>query len=101
MVAEAPQRMSRSPSIAGRLRRPAFLLSLPAVILLTGLGLVPLVLIAFWSFWSFDPATYWIKPELTLASYSPLFETRRLPGFVRTLAPPCLPPPFPPAPPPP
>jgi putative spermidine/putrescine transport system permease protein len=69
----------------GLLRRPAFLLSLPAVIVLTALGLVPLFLIAFWSFWSFDPATYWIKPQLTLASYSALFETGRLPVFLRTL----------------
>jgi putative spermidine/putrescine transport system permease protein len=86
MVAEAPQRMSRALPIAGRLRRPAFLLSLPALVVLVGLGLVPLLLIAFWSFWSFDPATYWIKPELTLESYRALFETGRFPVFVRTIS---------------
>src|SRR5207249_10181837 len=52
---------------------------------LIGVGLVPLLLIAFWSFWSFDPANYWIKPDFTLASYVALFETGRFPVFVRTL----------------
>src|SRR5262245_32038235 len=78
--------MTRSAAIAGRFRRPGFLLSLPATIVLVGLGLVPLLLIAFWSFWTFDPATYWIKPDLTLGSYAALFETGRFPVFVRTLA---------------
>jgi putative spermidine/putrescine transport system permease protein len=84
MVAEASQRMSRRSALADRLRRPAFLLPLPALIVLIGAGLIPLALIAFWSFWSFDPATYWIKPELTLDSYRALFDTGRLPVFART-----------------
>ena len=70
---------------AGRLNRPAVILSLPALLVLIGLGLVPLLLITFWSFWSFDPATYWIKPDMTLASYRALAETGRLPVFVRTI----------------
>jgi ABC-type spermidine/putrescine transport system permease subunit I len=86
MVAEAPQRMSLASSFSGRLRRPAFLLSLPALVVLICVGLVPLVLIAFWSLWSFDQATYWIKPVLTLDSYRALLETGRLPVFARTLA---------------
>ena len=76
--------MSRRSALADRLGRPAFLLSLPALIVLIGAGLVPLVLIAFWSFWSFDQATYWIKPEFTLGSYRALFDTGRLPVFART-----------------
>ncbi len=76
--------MSLVSSLAGRLRRPAFLLSLPALIVLVCLGLVPLVLIAFWSFWSFDQATYWIKPVFTLDSYRALLDTGRLPVFIRT-----------------
>ena len=52
--------------------------------MLIGAGLIPLVLIAFWSFWSFDPATYWIKPEFTFDSYRALLGTGRLPVFVRT-----------------
>ena len=70
---------------AGRLNRPAVTLSLPALLVLIGLGLVPLLLITFWSFWSFDPATYWIKREMTMASYRALAETGRLPVFVRTI----------------
>jgi putative spermidine/putrescine transport system permease protein len=85
-VAAASQRVSRSSAFAGRLRRPVFILSLPALIVLIGIGLVPLVVIAFWSFWSFDPATYWIKPELTLEAYRALFDTGRFPVFARTAA---------------
>jgi ABC-type spermidine/putrescine transport system permease subunit I len=76
--------MSMLAALAGWLRRPAFLLSLPALIVLIGIGLIPLVLVAFWSFWSFDQATYWMKPVLTLDSYRALFDTGRFPVFVRT-----------------
>ena len=69
---------------AGRLARPAFLLALPSLAVLVGLGLVPLVLIAMWSFWSFDPATYWIRPDWTLASYAALLQTGRMPVLLRT-----------------
>ena len=77
--------MTRLGQKAGRLNGPAVILSLPALLVLIGLGLVPLLLITFWSFWSFDPATYWIKPEMTIASYRALAETGRLPVFVRTI----------------
>jgi putative spermidine/putrescine transport system permease protein len=77
--------MTRLWQKAGRLNRPSVILSLPALLVLIGLGLVPLLLITFWSFWSFDPATYWIKPEMTIASYRALAETGRLPVFVRTI----------------
>jgi putative spermidine/putrescine transport system permease protein len=77
--------MTRLWQKAGRFNRPAVILSLPALLVLIGLGLMPLLLITFWSFWSFDPATYWIKPEMTIASYRALAETGRLPVFVRTI----------------
>jgi putative spermidine/putrescine transport system permease protein len=86
MVAETPQRMSILSAATGRLCRPAFLLSLPALIVLIGIGMIPLVLVAFWSFWSFDQATYWMKPVLTLDSYRALVDTGRLPVFIRTTA---------------
>ena len=76
--------MRRGSTGAGRLRRPALLLALPSLVVLVGIGLVPLVIITVWSFWSFDPDTYWIKPEWTLASYAALFDTGRLPVLVRT-----------------
>jgi putative spermidine/putrescine transport system permease protein len=69
---------------AGRLGRPAFLLAIPSLVVLVGLGLIPLALITFWSFWRFDPGTYWIKPDWTLASYAALLETGRAPVLVRT-----------------
>jgi putative spermidine/putrescine transport system permease protein len=68
----------------GRLRRPALALSLPALFVLVGIGVVPLLVIMVWSFWSFDPDTYWITPDWTLASYQALFETGRFPVLVRT-----------------
>ena len=52
--------------------------------MLIAIGLVPLVIITVWSFWSFDPDTYWIKPEWTLASYAALFDTGRFPVLLRT-----------------
>ena len=76
--------MSMLSALGGRLCRPAFVLSLPALIVLVGIGVIPLVLVAFWSFWSFDHATYWMKPVLTLDSYRALFDTGRFPVFVRT-----------------
>lgn len=75
----------RANASVGRQRRPAFLLALPALAVLVGVGLVPLALIAVWSFWSFDPATYWITPDWTLASYRLLFETGRAPVLLRTV----------------
>jgi len=76
--------MTALAAIAGRLRRPALLLALPPLAALMGLGLAPLLLIAVWSFWRFDPSTYWIKPDLTLVSYFDLFSTGRAPVLART-----------------
>jgi len=76
--------MMRRSDEAGRFNRPAFLLALPSLVVLVGLGLVPLGLIAVWSFWTFDPATYWITPDWTLASYAALAETGRAPVLFRT-----------------
>src|SRR5882757_3370289 len=62
---------------AGRRRRAAFFLALPSLAIFIGLGLVPLALVAIWSFWSFDPDTYWIKPVSSLASYAALLNSGR------------------------
>ena len=70
--------------VADWLRRPATLLALPALIVLICVGLAPLLVIAVWSFWSFDPNTYWITPDWTLTSYRALFDTGRFPVLVRT-----------------
>ncbi len=70
--------------VAGRRRRAAFFLALPSLVIFLGIGLVPLALIAIWSFWSFDPDTYWIKPTWSLGSYAALFNSGRETVFLRT-----------------
>jgi ABC-type spermidine/putrescine transport system permease subunit I len=70
--------------VAARRRRAAFFLALPSLAIFLGIGLVPLALIATWSFWSFDPDTYWIKPSWSLASYAALLQSGRDTVFLRT-----------------
>ena len=69
---------------AARRRRAAFFLALPSLVIFLGIGLVPLALIALWSFWSVDPDTYWIKPTWSLASYAALLQSGREAVFLRT-----------------
>ena len=68
-----------------RLPRPnAFFLALPSLAVLVFIGFMPLVLIATWSFWSFDPDTYWIKPVWSLTSYVALLKDGRASVLLRT-----------------
>jgi ABC-type spermidine/putrescine transport system permease subunit I len=69
---------------AGRRRRAAFFLALPSLVVFIGIGFVPLVLVAIWSFWSFDPDTYWIKPDWSLASYAALLKSGRAAVLLQT-----------------
>lgn len=67
------------------LGRPAtFFLAFPSLLILLGVGFVPLALTATWSFWSFDSDTYWIKPVWSLASYAALLENGRTTVFLRS-----------------
>ena len=70
--------------VAGRRRRAAFFLALPSLAVFIGIGFVPLALVAMWSFWSFDPDTYWIKPVWSLASYAALLNSGRAAVLVQT-----------------
>ena len=70
--------------VGSRRKRMAFLLALPSLLVFVGLGFIPLVLIATWSFWTFDADTYWVKPVWSLASYAALFEDERATVFLRT-----------------
>jgi putative spermidine/putrescine transport system permease protein len=70
--------------VRARGQRPVFFLALPSLVVFVGLGFIPLALIATWSFWSFDPDTYWIKPVWSLASYAALLENGRATVFLRT-----------------
>ncbi|ENN84952.1 binding protein-protein-dependent transport system inner membrane component [Rhizobium freirei PRF 81] len=60
------------------------LLAAPLAAILV-LGLAPLVLVVVWSFCAWDPATYWIKPEFSLAAYSAILEAGRWSVFLSTL----------------
>jgi putative spermidine/putrescine transport system permease protein len=71
-------------NVSTRFRPAAFLLALPSLAILVGIGFIPLALMATWSFWSFDPDTYWIKPAWSLASYAALLESGRTTVFLRT-----------------
>jgi putative spermidine/putrescine transport system permease protein len=70
--------------VTGRRRRAAFFLALPSFVVFIGIGFVPLALVAIWSFWSFDPDTYWIKPVWSLASYAALLNSGRAAVLVQT-----------------
>ncbi|GES41856.1 ABC transporter permease [Rhizobium dioscoreae] len=66
------------------MKTPVLLLAAPlaAIILL---GLAPLVLVVVWSFCAWDSATYWIKPEFSLAAYGAILEAGRWSVFLSTL----------------
>src|SRR4030081_2071200 len=68
MVAAAEERVVPD-EVVGRRRRAAFFLALPLLVVVIGIGFVPLALVAIWSLWSFDPDIYWIKPVLCFSSY--------------------------------
>jgi ABC-type spermidine/putrescine transport system permease subunit I len=71
-------------NVAGRRRRAAFFLALPSLVVVIGIGCVPLALVAIWSLWSFDPDTYWIKPVWSLASYAALLNSGRADVLLQT-----------------
>lgn len=68
-----------------RLPIPCLLMALPLVAILV-LGLVPLTVVVVWSFWTWDPSTYWIKPDLSLAGYAGILEVGRWTVILATLA---------------
>src|SRR5215472_274618 len=84
MVAEVKERIVLRDKVAGRRRQMAFFLALPSLVVFVCIGVIPLALIATWSFWSFDPDTYWIKPVWSLASYAALLENGRATVLLRT-----------------
>src|SRR5215472_1345860 len=84
MVAEVEERIVLRDKVAGRRRRMAFFLALPSLVVFVCMGFIPLALIATWSFWSFDPDSYWIKPVWSLASYAALLENGRAAVLLRT-----------------
>jgi putative spermidine/putrescine transport system permease protein len=83
MVAEVEERVMPD-NVAGRRRRAAFFLALPSFVVFIGIGFVPFALVAIWSFWSFDPDTYWIKPVWSFASYAALLNSGRADVLLQT-----------------
>ncbi|MHA1571136.1 MAG: ABC transporter permease, partial [Alphaproteobacteria bacterium] len=53
------------------------LLALPAFTTIMVVGFLPLCVILFWSFWAWDPTTYWIKPDLSFAAYEAIGDAGR------------------------
>ncbi|SFD78433.1 ABC transporter permease [Roseivivax sediminis] len=60
------------------------LMSLPVIAVLV-LGAAPLCVVVVWSFWTWDPSTYWIRPELSLAGYAAIGEAGRWTVLLGTL----------------
>ena len=61
------------------------LLIAPPLAVVTLLGAVPLALVFVWSFWTWDPSTYWIKPELSFAGYWAILDAGRWTVILSTL----------------
>jgi ABC-type spermidine/putrescine transport system permease subunit I len=57
----------------------------PPLLAILALGLAPLAVVVVWSFWSWDPLTYWIKPDLSLAGYAGILDAGRWTVIVWTL----------------
>ena len=66
------------------MKKSALLITPPLLVILI-FGLVPLLVIVVWSFWTWDPLTYWIKPELSFAGYSGILEAGRWTVLLATL----------------
>lgn len=59
------------------MKSPGFLLAMPAAFVMALLAIVPLSVIVVWSFWTWDPATYWIRPDFSVAGYRSILEAGR------------------------
>ncbi|HEV8340262.1 MAG TPA: ABC transporter permease [bacterium] len=66
-------------------RRTTALLSLPVLLAVAGLAVLPLVMIVIWSFWRWDPSIYWMRPAFALDAYGSVFGTDRFVVMVRTV----------------
>jgi len=57
--------------------RRGLTLATPGFLLVLVLGFLPLAVIFVWSFWTFDPVTYWIRPQLSVAAYAEIGQVGR------------------------
>lgn len=63
----------------------ALYLALPTYIIVAALALAPLALLIFWSFWRYDPAAYWITPDLSVDAYLTIVTSGRLQVIIKTV----------------
>ncbi len=61
------------------------LLIAPPLAVVALIGVAPLALVVVWSFWTWDPSTYWIKPDLSLAGYAGILDAGRWTVILSTL----------------
>lgn len=64
--------------------RRGLALASPGFLLALVLGFVPLAVILVWSFWTWDPQTYWIKSALSLDAYAAIGEAGRWQVIIAT-----------------
>ncbi|HEU4797321.1 MAG TPA: ABC transporter permease [bacterium] len=76
----------RRPIARGRAghQRAVLLLALPTYVIILGLAVIPLILLVSWSFWRYDPATFWMKPDLSLDAYATILTSGRLEVMMKT-----------------
>lgn len=60
-------------------------LLLPPLLAIMVFGILPLMVVLVWSFWSWDPSSYWIKPDFSLAGYAGILRDGRWTVIVSTL----------------
>lgn len=66
------------------MKRILSLLAAPLAAILV-FGVAPLAVVTAWSFWTWDPSTYWIKPELSFDGYAAILEVGRWKVMLATL----------------
>lgn len=59
-------------------------LALPTYLVVLALAVAPLALLVVWSFWRYDPATFWITPDLSADAYTTIITSGRLEVIIKT-----------------
>lgn len=61
------------------------MLAVPVLVLILSLAVAPLAFLILWSFWTWDPAIYWIRPDYSVRAYVNIVTTGRIDVIVKTL----------------
>lgn len=65
--------------------RRGLVLAAPGLLAALLLCFLPLAVIVVWSFWTWDPATYWIRPDLSFSAYEQIGDVGRWKVIVTSL----------------